>query len=85
VVQNEENHRADNRDDDAPEVKPGDSRLAKPIEEPTPRHRSNDPEYNVHHDTLTRLVHDLTRYEAGDQTEHDPSQDRHISTDLSST
>jgi signal transduction histidine kinase len=64
VIDDEQKHCADHRDQEAVDVQAGDARMPEGAEQPTADERADDAEDDVHQDALTRLVDDLARDES---------------------
>jgi hypothetical protein len=86
VVDDEENDCADDGDEHALEVEPGDARhrmnvghLSKRGEEPASDDCANDAKNDVQRDTFSPLVDDLAAEETRDETKDDPSDYGHDS------
>src|SRR5215472_12267768 len=78
VIGDENDDRADHRNEHAPEVKAGDPGSAEMLEQPAADHAPNDPEQNVQEKALAAALYDLARDETGDQPQNDPAEDRHL-------
>src|SRR3954454_14926513 len=61
----------------APGVESGHARYAKRTEYEPPNDRTQDAEYDVKPEPLAFRVDELAPDEAGYQTKHDPTEDRH--------
>src|ERR1700736_5282185 len=77
TTEQQDDDRADYRDEHAVEVEAGHSRLAEGGEEPAADDRADDAKQDVDEQPLAGLVDDLAGDEAGNQSEDDPGDDRH--------
>jgi hypothetical protein len=85
MVQDQDDHRADDGHDDAFDVEPADSRhrmhpglSSESLEEPPADHRADDAEEDVPCDSLASFVDDLAGEEPRDESEDDPSDERQV-------
>src|ERR1700730_2325241 len=83
MVQEQDNHRADDGHDDAFDVEPADSRhrmhpglSSEGLEEPPADHRADDAEEDVPRDALAPFVDDLAGEKPRDESEDDPGDER---------
>src|SRR5689334_22780035 len=77
VVDDQDHNCPDHSDDHAVDVEAGDPRAAERREDEAPHDRSDDTEHDVHDHAFTALVHDLAGDESRDETENNPSEQRH--------
>ncbi len=73
MVNDQHNNSPDDRDDHAVDVESSDGCGAYDREQKPTDYRSNNAECDVHDDTLTAFVDDLTSDESCDKTEDEPT------------
>jgi hypothetical protein len=77
VIENQQNHRSDNRHEETVKVESGYARGSKDMEQPATGKSADNAQQDVEQNALASTVHDLAADEPGNQTENDPSQERH--------
>src|SRR3954453_21151372 len=77
MVDDQHDDGADHRHEHAVDVEAGHPRRPELVEQEAADHRADDAEDDVEQQALALAVDHLAGDEAGDQTEHDPADDRH--------
>src|SRR3954468_12581111 len=77
MVDDQHDDGTDHRHEHAVDVEAGHARRPELVEQKAADHRADDAEDDVEQQALALAVDDLAGDEAGDQTEHDPADDRH--------
>jgi hypothetical protein len=77
VINDKNNHRANDGDEHAVEVQSADTFSAKERKDPTADDRPDDAEHDIQHHSLAFLVNNAASDKARNQTEYDPTNDGH--------
>src|SRR5215469_16498870 len=77
VIEHEHDDRADDGDEHAPEIEPGDARAAQPGEDESPHDAADDAEHDIEDEPFALLVDDLAGDEAGNQSQYHPAENGH--------
>src|ERR1700683_2101570 len=77
VIQNQQYHRADERDQDAVDVHAGYARLAERIEDPSADQSADDSEKDIAHESFAGAIDDLAGEKSRDQTHENPRNKAH--------
>src|SRR5438105_4727592 len=77
VQDDQHDYCAADRDEDAVQVETADTLAAQRTHDKAADHGADDAEHDVEQETFTAAVDDQTGNKAGDQPEHDPSQNGH--------
>jgi len=75
VIYDQNDNRADNRDEHAPQIEASYAGPAEPLEQPAANDAADNTKDDVEEETFTLPVHDLAGDEACNQPEHDPADD----------
>jgi len=73
MIDNQQNHRAENGYEETVQVKPAYPSGSKGAEQPAPNNGADNSQQDVEHDALASPVYDLAANKPGNQTENDPS------------
>ena len=78
MINNEQDHGTDDRDEHAVQVETGYPCRAKKLKQPAANKGPDNPEDYVEEETFSFPIHDLAGDEPGDQSENDPADDGHF-------
>src|SRR2546428_10829990 len=77
MIEDQQDHCPDDRNEHAVKIETGDTGRAELREQKPSEHGTDDTEDDIEDETLAGLVDQLAGDEAGNQTENNPTDDRH--------
>jgi hypothetical protein len=83
MIHDEHNDSADDRYKHAVQIEAGYSDMAAQLEQPTANKRPDHSKDSVEEDTRPLAIYDLAGDKAGNQSENNPANDRHLCTSVS--